>query len=61
MAVSQVEVVGPASGGNVPVDWLHLQAEAVEWDQILTYALIAFGTVLLLFVVATFALALVRR
>lgn len=61
MSVQQVEVVGPATGGGVPVDWLHLQSELVEWDRVLSYALIAFGTVALLFVVALFAHHLVRR
>lgn len=61
MAVSQVEVVGPVAGGNLPVDWVHQQAELVEWDQLLSYALIVFATVLLLVLVATVALHAVRR
>jgi hypothetical protein len=59
--VQQVEVVGPEAGGGVPVDWLHLHGELVEWDRVLTFSILAFGTILLLIAVATFALHLVRR
>lgn len=61
MSVQQVEVVGPVEGGNVAIDWLHMQGELVEWDRLLTYTVIAFGTLLLLFLVATLAHHLVRR
>lgn len=61
MSVQQVEVVGPESTGSAPVDWLHLQGELIEWDRVLTYAVIAFGMLLLLVLVALLAQHLVRR
>jgi hypothetical protein len=61
VSVQQVEVVGPEAGGSVPVDWLHQQAELVEWDRVLTYAVIAFGMLVLLVLVAILAQHLVRR
>lgn len=59
MAVQQVEVVGPEAG--LPVDWVHMHAELVEWQQVLTYAIVAFGAVLLLVLVALLVVGVVRR
>lgn len=58
MAASQVEVVGPE--GGAAVNFVHMHAELIEWSQVLTYTTIAFGTVILLIIVAVLVTLLIR-
>lgn len=59
MAVQQVEVLN--AGGTEAVNWTQLHTELLEWNKITIYAGIAFGTVVILFLVAILVATVVKR